>query len=90
MPVGGRHVHLFAFLHDGLVREFVGYEVADRDEFHSPFVGTAAEFGQSGHASVVAHYLHQGGGREQAGEACEIHGGLGVSRALQHAAVLRI
>ena len=35
VPVGGRHVHLFAFLHDGLVREFVGYEVADRDEFHS-------------------------------------------------------
>ena len=54
----------------------------------APFVGHIAQLGQTSHGAVVVHYLHQHTHRLQTGQAAEVHGGLGVSGALEHALVL--
>ena len=90
MAVGGGHVDLLAALHERVVAEAVGYEVADADQLEAPLIGAAAEFGEPSHGSVVAHDLHEGGHRLETGEARQVDGRLGVAGALQHAAVLGI
>ena len=47
------------------------------------------EIRHAGHGAVVVHDLAHDAGRDEARETCEVDGGLGLTRALEHAARLR-
>ena len=90
MAVACGHIHFHALFHELLGGKAIRDEVADGYQFHAPFVGMAAQCGQSHHASVVGHDFHKGGSRGEACQAGEIHGGLGVACAFEYALRLRV
>ena len=66
----------------------VGLQVLDGDEFQPPFSGHLLQLGGAHHGAVLPHDLAAQAHFLQAGQPHQVHGGLGVAVALQHAVVL--
>ena len=69
----------------GLVE--VGDELLDGDDRDAVALAELEESGQAHHAAVLGDDLGDRADRLQPGEAHEVDGGLGVARALEHAAL---
>ena len=64
-------------------------QVGDRDQLSPCRSQYGIRSGHAGHRPVLVHDLADDAGRDQAGEAREVDGGLGLARALEHAAGAR-
>ncbi len=90
VTVDRRHVNFNTFFDKALGSESIGDQITDRHKFHTPLVGASAQFRQTCHRSVVAHYLHQRGGRLQSGQAGQVNSGFSMATAAQHSEILGI
>jgi hypothetical protein len=66
----------------------VGDQVGDRDHLEVVALAVGGEVGDAGHRPVVVHDLADDAGGDEPGQAGEVDGGLGLPRALEHAAGL--
>ena len=64
----------------------VGDQVGDRDHVQAIPRAVVDQFGHARHRAVVVHHLADHTGGVQPRQAREVHGGLRLARALQHAA----
>src|SRR5690606_17340993 len=76
-------------LDEALALQAVGDEVGDGPDLQAVPRGELADRGQAHHGAVVVHQLRYGRRGPEAGQAAEVHSGLGVARAPQHAALAR-
>ena len=83
-------MYLFPFLNQRFEAQAISDEITDGDKLHSPFVGASAQFRQTRHGTVVAHYLHKGRGRLQPGKTSEVDSSLGMAASAQHTSILGI
>ena len=63
----------------------VGDQVGDRDHLQPVPLAVGHQVRDPGHRPVLVHDLADHAGRDQAGEAGQVHGGLGLAGALEHA-----
>lgn len=70
-----------------LVLQAVADELGDGEHFEAVLVAEVDEIGDAGHGAVVAHDFADDACRDEAGEACEVDGGLGLSGADEDAAL---
>ena len=88
VPVLGGHFGDGDPVHQHLVALAVVLQVPNGDEFEAPFLGLLLEFRGPHHGAILPHDLTAEAHLLQAGQAHQVHGGLGVAVALQHAVVL--
>jgi hypothetical protein len=68
----------------------IGDQVGDRDHAQPVALAVGHQVGHPGHGPVLVHDLADHSGRDQAGQAGQIDGGLRLTGALQHASLLRL
>ena len=88
VPVLGGHLGDGDPVHQHLVALAVVLQVPDGDELQVPLLGHLLQFTGPHHGAVVPHDLAAQAHFLQPGQAHQVHGGLGVAVALQHAVVL--
>ncbi len=86
LAVGGRQVDRRDALDELLVPAPVLDQVGDRDHLQPVGGAVADQVRHAGHRAVVLHDLADDSRRDQAREPREVDGGLGLARALEHAA----
>ena len=86
IAVIGRHLDDFDLLDQFLARLPVLDQVGDRADFQAVLPGEFQQLRQPRHCAVVVHDFADDADGAAAREARQIHGGLGVAGALQHAA----
>ncbi len=89
LAVLGRQPDGGAALDELLVAAAVLDEVGDGDHLQAVPLAVRDQVRDTGHRPVVVHDLADDAARIQAGEPCEVDGGLGLADALEHAAGLR-
>ena len=71
-----------------IVAEPIGDQIGDGGDLEPMTLGEGNEVGQTRHGAVIVHDLADHACRIEAGEPGDVHGGLGVAGAHEHAAVL--
>ena len=90
MTVGCGEVHLGGCFYHLLALQAVGDEVADGDDFDAVFRSYLLELRHTGHRAIGVQDLDERSSRLESGEAGKVDGGLGVTGATQHSAVLGV
>ena len=83
----GRHGHLFALLDDALCPQTVSDNIGDGDDFQSEPVRNLQQLGQTGHGTVLVHYLDKRTAGPHAGHAGKVDGRFGMARTPQYSLV---
>ena len=76
-------------LHQPVMAVAIGNKIADGADLQAMQAREGNEIGQAGHGAIIVHDLTDHARRVEPGEARDVHGGLGVASANQHAAITR-
>ena len=60
VPMFGRHVGFYAFLHQGLALQTVGNKVFDGDDAQPMFLRHFLQLGHASHGTILVQYFNKG------------------------------